>query len=138
MERSNRPEVRRDMPLEVPPAVETSARPVYQVNGEADGGTPPIGVRVRWGGVTSGWIMALGTLLLLTTLGLAIGITALGDPRTADSATASGLGMGAGLWGAVTLLIALFLGGLVSTRVTDRPDRGGPSSMARSCGHSPP
>jgi hypothetical protein len=63
--------------------------------------------------------------LLLTTLGLAIGITALGDPRTADSATASGLGMGAGLWGAVTLLIALFLGGLVSTRVTDRPDRGG-------------
>jgi hypothetical protein len=87
--------------------------------------TPPIGVRVRWGGVTSGWIMALGTLLLLTTLGLAIGITAIGDPRTADSATASGLGMGAGLWGAVTLLIALFLGGLVSTRVTDRPDRGG-------------
>jgi hypothetical protein len=33
--------------------------------------------------------------------------------------------MGAGLWGAVSLLIALFLGGLVSTRVTDRPDRGG-------------
>ena len=51
------------------------------------------------GGVTSGWIIALGTLLLLTTLGLAIGITALGDPRTADSATASGLGMGASLWG---------------------------------------
>ena len=125
MERSNRPEVMRDMPLEVPPAVETSTRPVYQVNGEADRMTPPIGVRVRWGGVTSGWIMALGTLLLLTTLGLAIGITALGDPRTADSATASGLGLGAGLWGAVSLLIALFLGGLVSTRVTDRPDRGG-------------
>ena len=93
--------------------------------GEADRGTPPIGVRVRWSGVTSGWVMALGTLLLLTTLGLAIGITALGDPRTADSDTASGLGLGAGLWGAITLLIASFLGGLVSTRVTDRPDRGG-------------
>jgi hypothetical protein len=125
MERSNRPEGIRDRPPAVPPAVETSERPVYQVNGEADRGTPPIGVRVRWGGVTSGWIMALGTLLLLTTLGLAIGITALGDPRTADSNTASGLGLGAGLWGAVTLLIASFLGGLVSTRVTDRPDRGG-------------
>jgi len=49
----------------------------------------------------------------------------LGDPRTADSDTASGLGLGAGLWGAITLLIASFLGGLVSTRVTDRPDRGG-------------
>jgi hypothetical protein len=68
--------------------------------------------------------MALGTLLWLTALGLAIGITALGDPRTADSHTTSGLGLGAGLWGVVTLLIASFLGGLVSTRVTDRPDRG--------------
>ena len=125
MERSNRPEVRRDMPPEVPPSVETYERPVHHVNGEADRGTPPIGVRVRWSGVTSGWVMALGTLLLLTTLGLAIGITALGDPRTADSDTASGLGLGAGLWGAITLLIASFLGGLVSTRVTDRPDRGG-------------
>jgi hypothetical protein len=125
MERSNRPESIRDKPLDVPPAVDTYERPVYQVSGEADRGTPPIGVRVRWGGVTSGWIMALGTLLLLTTLGLAIGITAIGDPRTADSPTASGLGMGAGLWGAISLLIALFLGGLVSTRVTDRPDHGG-------------
>ena len=125
MERSNRPEVRRDMPPEVPPSVETYERPVHHVNGEADRGTPPIGVRVRWSGVTSGWVMALGTLLLLTTLGLAIGITALGDPRTADRDTASGLGLGTGLWGALTLLIASFLGGLVSTRVTDRPDRGG-------------
>jgi hypothetical protein len=125
MERRNRPEDIRDMPPDVPPSVETSARPVYPLNGEADRGTPPIGVRVRWGGVTSGWVMALGTLLLLTALGLAIGITAFGDPRTADSHTASGLGLGAGLWGAVTLLIASFLGGLVSTRVTDRPDHGG-------------
>ena len=126
MERRNRPEGMRDKPPEVPPSVETYERPVHQVNGEADRVTPPpIGVRVRWGGVTSGWVMALGTLLLLTALGLAIGITAIGDPRTADSHTASGLGMGAGLWGAVTLLIASFLGGLVSTRVTDRPDHGG-------------
>jgi hypothetical protein len=125
MERSNRPEGMRDTPLEVPPAVETSARPAHPGNGEADRVTPPIGVRVRWSGVTSGWVMALGTLLLLTALGLAIGITAIGDPRTADTPTASGLGLGAGLWGAVTLLIASFLGGLVSTRVTDRPDRGG-------------
>ena len=66
-----------------------------------------------------------GDPLVADDVGLAIGITALGDPRTADSATASSLGLGAGLWGAVSLLIALFLGGLVSTRVTDRPDRGG-------------
>jgi hypothetical protein len=126
MERRNPPEGIRDMPPEVPLSVETYEQPAHQVNGVADRVTaPPIGVRVRWGGVTSGWVMALGTLLLLTALGLAIGITAFGDPRTADSHTASGLGLGAGLWGAVTLLIASFLGGLVSTRVTDRPDHGG-------------
>jgi hypothetical protein len=125
MERSNRPEGLRDTPPAVPPTAETYEQPVPQVPGEADRVSPPIGVRVRWGGVTSGWVMALGTLLWLTALGLAIGITALGDPRTADSQTARGLGMGAGLWGTITLLIASFLGGLVSTRVTDRPDRGG-------------
>ena len=85
MERRNRPEDIRDMPPDVPPSVETSARPVYPLNGEADRGTPPIGVRVRWGGVTSGWVMALGTLLLLTTLGLAMASRPLGTrgPRTA-------------------------------------------------------
>jgi hypothetical protein len=35
------------------------------------------------------------------------------------------LGIGASIWGAITLLLACFLGGMVSTRVTDRPDRGG-------------
>ena len=54
---------------------------------------PPIGLRVRRGGVTSGWVIALGTILL-TALGLAIGISAIGDPRTADRDTASGWGRG--------------------------------------------
>ena len=86
---------------------------------------PPVGPRVRWGGVTSGFIIALGTILLLTALGLAIGITAVGDPRAATHNTVTGLGIGAGIWAALTLLIAYFLGGLVSTTVTDRPDRAG-------------
>ena len=70
-------------------------------------------------------IIALGTILLLTALGLAIGITAVGDPRAATHNTVTGLGIGAGIWAALTLLIAYFLGGLVSTTVTDRPDRAG-------------
>lgn len=86
---------------------------------------PPIGPRVRWSGVMSGLFVAIGTLILLTALGLAIGITALGDPRTATSETASGLGIGAGIWTFITLLIAYFLGGMVSSQVTDRPDRTG-------------
>lgn len=86
---------------------------------------PPLGPRVRWGGVMSGFFVAIGTLLLLTALGIAVGITALGDPRAATSETAQGLGIGAGIWTFITLLVAYFLGGMVSTQVTDRPDRTG-------------
>lgn len=84
---------------------------------------PPLGPRVRWGGVMSGFFVAIGVLMIMGALGLAIGVTALGDPRTATGETASGLGTGAGIWAFITLLVALFLGGLVSTKVTDRPDR---------------
>jgi hypothetical protein len=125
MERSAPNEGLRDQRREVPPAVDAYQQPARYGEREDDHATPPIGLRVRWGGVTSGWILALGVILLLTALGLAIGISAIGDPRTADRDTASGLGIGAGLWGAITLLLAAFLGGLTATRVTDRPDRGG-------------
>jgi hypothetical protein len=86
---------------------------------------PPRGTRVRWGGVMSGFVVALGVLLLMGALGLAIGVTALGDPRAATSVTASGLGIGGGVWAFLTLVAAVFLGSLVSTTVTDRPDRTG-------------
>jgi hypothetical protein len=86
---------------------------------------PPIGPRVRWGGVMSGLVTAIGTILFMTALGLAIGITAVGDPRAMTDNAATGMGIGASVWAGITLLIACFLGGLVSTRVTDRPDRGG-------------
>ena len=87
--------------------------------------SPPVGPRVRWGGVMSGFVVAMGTTLLLTALGIAIGITTLNDPRATTEYVDAGLGTGASIWGAITLLLACFLGGMVSTRVTDRPDRGG-------------
>jgi hypothetical protein len=86
---------------------------------------PPQGPRVRWSGVMSGFFVALGVLMIMGALGLAIGVTALGDPRTATHETASELGIGAGIWAFVTMVVALFLGGMVSTKVTDRPDRAG-------------
>src|SRR4029450_7953293 len=85
----------------------------------------PQDTRVRWGGVMSGVFVALGVLLLMGALGLAIGVTALGDPRAAASAPASGLGIGGGVWAFITLVAAVFLGSLVSTTVTTRPDRTG-------------
>ena len=71
------------------------------------------GLKVSWGGVWSGVLVVIGTLLLLTTLGLAVGISA-ADPQNTD---ASALGTGAAIWTGVTLLIALFLGGMAATRL---------------------
>ena len=74
------------------------------------------GVRVSWGGVWSGFLFGMGVLLLLSTLGLAIGISA-ADIGPRQDLNASGLGTGAAIWSGVSLLIALFIGGMVATRV---------------------
>jgi hypothetical protein len=71
------------------------------------------GMRVSWGGVFGGVLVALGFLLLMTALGVAVGITA-ARPSESDPGT---LGAGAWIWGGVSLLLALFLGGWVSTRI---------------------
>ena len=71
------------------------------------------GMRVSWGGVFGGVLTAVGLLMLLTALGVAVGISA-AQPGETEAST---LGTGAGIWGAVALLVSLFLGGLVSTRI---------------------
>jgi hypothetical protein len=71
------------------------------------------GMRVSWGGVFGGVLVALGFLLLMTALGVAVGISA-AQPGETDAAT---LGSGAGVWAGLSLLIALFIGGWVSTRI---------------------
>jgi hypothetical protein len=71
------------------------------------------GMRVSWGGVFGGVLVALGFLLLITALGVAVGISA-AQPGETDAGT---LGAGAGIWASVSLLVALFIGGWVSTRI---------------------
>jgi hypothetical protein len=71
------------------------------------------GVRISWGGIWGGVLTVLGTLLFLTTLGLAVGISA-ADPGNTDAGT---LGLGAAIWSGVALLIALFVGGMAATRL---------------------
>jgi hypothetical protein len=71
------------------------------------------GLKVSWGGIWGGVLVAIGLLLLLTVLGVAIGVGAV-DPGDTEART---LGTGMGVWGALSLLIALFVGGLVSTRI---------------------
>ncbi len=70
------------------------------------------GLRVSWGGVWGGVLVSLGSLILLSALGVAVGMSAV-NPDTADPQKLATI---AGVWGAVSLLASLFLGGLVSTR----------------------
>lgn len=66
---------------------------------------------VRWGPIFAGLFAALTTLVLLSTLGVAIAGTAYdpGDPAKA-------FGLGAGIWAGLSFLVAFFVGGLISAR----------------------
>ena len=77
------------------------------------------GMRVSWGGVFAGVLVAMGVSMLLAALGVAIGISAV-KPGETDPGT---IGIGAAVWGGVQLLIALFVGGMVATRVGAIIDR---------------
>jgi hypothetical protein len=69
------------------------------------------GKKVSWGSVFAGVLVAVGLLFLLGALGLAIGISAT-DPGQTEAST---LGAGAGIWTGLSLLVALFVGGMVAT-----------------------
>jgi hypothetical protein len=77
------------------------------------------GMRVSWGGVFAGVLVAVGVSMLLASLGIAIGVSAV-DPGETDPGT---IGVGAAIWGGLQLLIALFVGGMVATRVGAIIDR---------------
>lgn len=73
--------------------------------------------RVRWGPIFAGLFAAMSALVLLSLLGLAIGLSNVdaGD-RPAN------FGIGAGIWGAVSALAAFFFGGWMAAH-TAAPDR---------------
>lgn len=67
--------------------------------------------RVRWGPILAGLFAALSALALLGVLGMAVGLTAYdpGDPGR-------NFGIGAGIWGAISALLAFFIGGWLAAR----------------------
>lgn len=77
------------------------------------------GTRVSWSGIFGGVVVGIGVLLLLTALGLAVGITAV-DPNNPDADT---IGTGALIWTGVSLLLALFIGGWSAARMSMLWDR---------------
>ncbi len=81
---------------------------------------PADGMRVSWGGIWGGVLVAMGLLALLSALGVAVGASAFmhGGAQDADK-----LITGAGIWAAASLLVSLFIGGMVSTRIGAVYDR---------------
>ena len=72
----------------------------------------PVYLGVRWPGVWTGLFIAMGVLVLLTALGLAVGATSVSSTGT----TTQALSRAAAWWGGISFLIALFIGGAVSAR----------------------
>jgi hypothetical protein len=72
--------------------------------------------RISWGAIFAGVVVVLAVQLLLSMLGLGIGLSVL-NPGAGNSPNAGSLGLGAGIWWGVSYLIALFAGGYVAGRL---------------------
>ena len=74
--------------------------------------------RVSWGAVFAGLVVALALQAVLTLLGTAIGLTAM------DGTTGREFGIGAGIWLILSVLVSLYVGGLVTGRLAGVLTRG--------------
>jgi hypothetical protein len=97
-----------------------SDAPAYAAAARARGRTADVMVgenvvvardRVQWGPIVAGSLTALAVLILLAVFGVAIGASAF-EPGT----DISDWGSGAGIYGGISALVALFLGGWVAAR----------------------
>ncbi len=77
--------------------------------------------RIAWSAVFAGVLVAIVSQLLLTLLGLGIGLSTV-DPVTGQNPTA-GLGIGSAIWYAISSLLSLFAGGWVAGRLAGSPQR---------------
>lgn len=79
--------------------------------------------RVEWGAVFAGVAVALVSQVLLNMVGLGIGAGAVDPTTSGDNPDASSVSIGAGIWWAVSGIIAAFLGGLAAGRLSGKPDQ---------------
>lgn len=75
--------------------------------------------RISWSAVLAGVLVAIVTQMLLTLLGLGIGLASI-DPVEETNPTA-GLGIGSAIWYIISSLLSLFLGGWVAGRLASAP-----------------
>lgn len=75
--------------------------------------------RISWSAVFAGVLVAIVTQMLLTLLGIGIGLGTI-DP-VQERNPAEGLGVGSAIWYIVSSLLSLFLGGWVAGRLASAP-----------------
>ncbi|WP_207479210.1 hypothetical protein [Arenibaculum pallidiluteum] len=79
--------------------------------------------RISWGALFAGVVLALAIQLLLSMLGVGVGMTTI-DPAQGGAPAASTLGIGAGIWWTVSYMISLAVGGYVAARLAGVVVRG--------------
>lgn len=83
------------------------------------------GPRMRWGGLIAGIVAAGAVILLSTMLGVTLGLSTLDNILfSTNNEDAQKFATMLGMWTGLTALLAYFVAGMVSTKVTDRPDGG--------------
>lgn len=71
--------------------------------------------KISWPAIIAGVLVTMVTQLLLSLLGIGIGLSTI--DLTGEQNSINGLGMGATIWWSASMLIALFLGGLTAGRM---------------------
>jgi hypothetical protein len=72
--------------------------------------------KISWGAVFAGVVVALATQLLLNMLGISIGAATL-NPVEGDNPSAMSLSIGAGIWFALSTILAALAGGYAAGRL---------------------
>ena len=75
--------------------------------------------RISWSAVFAGVLIAIVTQMLLTLLGLGIGLGTI--DAVEEKNPASGLGIGSAIWYIISSLLSLFVGGWVAGRLASAP-----------------
>ncbi len=76
--------------------------------------------RISWGAVLAGVVVALVTQILLNMLGIGIGAATL-DPAVGDNPSATSFSIGAGIWFALSTILAALAGGYAAGRLAGVP-----------------
>lgn len=72
--------------------------------------------RISWGGIVAGLTLVIALQMLLTLLGVGIGLSTI-RPATGEAPDTAAISLGGGLWWVVTNWIALVAGGYVAARL---------------------